>query len=205
MERLGHGAEVAPQTAGLGTRDSQGHAGAVHVQLQQFAGRSRSGHRSVDGGGMPIAVCVYVGAQASADFISNNPCREHVAAGQVQLICERKHGRRQYCCRMPTNTTQVIEVLGMARRSVSERGRGTRGADIGRDDARLRIAALLAGELENDLPERGRGAVRCGAYVIQYRLLGLLDCRGRNLIILGGDNPARQGFGSFHGGPPDGW
>ena len=205
MEGLGHGAEVAPQASGLGTCDAQGHAGALHVQLQQFAGCSRSGHRAVDGGGVPIAVCVNVGAQPGADLIADDPCREHIAAGQVQLVCECKHCRRKDRRGMPADTPQVIEVFSVARRSIGERSGGARGADIGRDDARLRVAALLTGELENDFTERRSRAVSSGANIIKYRLLGLLDCCSRNLIILCGDNPARQGFGSSHCGPPEGW
>ena len=86
MERLGHGAEVAAEPSGLRAGDAQGHASLLGVQSEQLRGCSRRCHRSVDCGGVPITVRMVVGGEPRADFVTHDPRREHIAAGQVQFV-----------------------------------------------------------------------------------------------------------------------
>ena len=79
MKGLGHGAEVAAQTSGFRTSDTQCHAGALHIELQQFAGGSGSTHRAVNGGGVPVAIGMYISAQTCADLVTDHPCRDYIA------------------------------------------------------------------------------------------------------------------------------
>ena len=147
---------------------------------------------------MPVTIGVDIGGEARADFVADYPGSQYFLTGEVQLVAQCQHGRRQYGGGMSADTAQIIEVFRMTIGGIRKRGCGTRSADVGGDHARLRITALLTRELENDFAERCGCAVRRGADVIQYRLFRLLNSGGGYLIKLGGDNPTCQCFGGSH-------
>src|SRR5688572_5589371 len=106
---------------------------------------------------MPITVRMRVGGKPRADFVTDDPCCEDIAAGEMQFVSERENRGRQYCRGVAAATAQVVEIFRVADRAVRKRSLDASRADIRADHARLRIAALFAREFQHDFSElRGR-------------------------------------------------
>ena len=126
MERLGHRAELFAQAGRLRRGDAERHLRLCRCQLQQARAGSGSAEHAGRTGDVPAAiVMVRINriADAARHFNADHHRIDQVTTGNVQVLAQREHGRRDRTGWMNDGfQMRVVEVEGMRTDAVQQGG-----------------------------------------------------------------------------------
>src|SRR5215468_1744935 len=186
MQRLGHGAEVAHNTAGHGSRYAQPHLDFRGIESEQL-GASRGGAERAYSAGRVPAVMLAV-TQRIGEFPRDlEACRiglDNLAAAGAQRFTDGENRRDDRRRRLAHERKAMIEVHGMGGGAVGECRLKSRRFESLANDGCLFLGAFLPRDLSTDFGVPFLAAGKRDAEAIPHRELRSLYRFRRDLFEL---------------------